>query len=113
MRAILAAIAAAGGAPYRVGGAVRDAVAGHAFKDIDVEVFGLLADALIDILKRFGRVDTVGVAFGVIKLTTQQGDYDFSLPRRDNKRGQSHRDFTIEVDLAMPSKRRPPGVTSP
>jgi tRNA nucleotidyltransferase (CCA-adding enzyme) len=101
IRAILAAIATAGGAPYCVGGAVRDAVAGHAFKDIDVEVFGLLADALIDILKRFGQVDTVGMAFGVIKLTTQQGDYDFSLPRRDNKRGQSHRDFTIEVDLAM------------
>jgi tRNA nucleotidyltransferase (CCA-adding enzyme) len=101
MRTILAAIAAAGGVPYRVGGAVRDAVAGQAPKDVDVEVFGLLTDALIDVLKRFGRVDTVGMAFGVIKLTTQERTYDFSLPRRDNKRGQSHRDFMIEVDLTM------------
>src|SRR5690606_19651140 len=45
-----------------------------------------------------GKVDCVGKSFGVIKLSTDEGDFDFSLPRRENKVGVSHKDFEVIVD---------------
>src|SRR5216684_1841584 len=52
-----------------VGGAVRDALLGHDAKDIDVEVYGVSYDRLAEILSTHGRVDLVGISFGVIKFT--------------------------------------------
>lgn len=98
---IVEAIEDAGGAAYVVGGSVRDALCGHAPKDIDSEVYGIDADRLVAILERFGRVDVVGVSFGVIKLRAGDDDFDFSLPRRDSKVAAGHRGFMVEVDPGM------------
>ena len=69
-----------------VGGAVRDSILGYQSKDIDIEVYGINYDNLTKILGPYGKVDLVGKAFGVIKLTDGTGqDYDFSIPRRDSK----------------------------
>jgi len=99
---IIRAIVASGGEPFEVGGCVRDRLLGTPGKDIDIEVFRLDAGQLAAILEPFGRVDTVGVSFGVIKLKTHEGiEFDFTLPRRENKTGSGHRGFTVEVDHTM------------
>ena len=97
--AIARAVDTAGGRALAVGGYVRDRLLGQESKDHDVEVFGLELDALQAILGRFGRVLTVGRAFGVLRLADL--DVDFSLPRRDNKVGPGHRGFDVEVDPSL------------
>ena len=68
-------------------------------KDYDVECFGIAYDAMAADLKQWGRTDLVGKSFGVIKLTTRSGlDYDFAIPRRDNKTGIGHKGFEVEFD---------------
>jgi tRNA nucleotidyltransferase (CCA-adding enzyme) len=100
--AILEDIVAAGGRPYEVGGCVRDRLVGAACKDIDIEVFQMKPEILTAILSKFGKVDCVGVSFGVIKLNTSDGmEYDFTLPRRESKSGSGHRGFIVEVDHSM------------
>lgn len=98
MNHILEAITKAGGDPIKVGGCVRDKLLGLESKDIDIEVFGLSAEDLCNVLRQFGKVGIVGESFGVIKLTTEEDNFDFSLPRRDNKTGRGHRGFQIKVD---------------
>jgi len=88
-----------------VGGAVRDAFLGNKSKDIDVEVYGANYESLVKMLKQYGRVDIVGQAFGVIKFVDKDGnDYDFSVPRRDNKIGKGHRGFEMEFDPSIQPK---------
>jgi len=100
--AILKDIVAAGGRPYEVGGCVRDRIVGVACKDVDIEVFQMKPDVLTAILSKFGKVDCVGVSFGVIKLNTSDGmEYDFTVPRRESKSGSGHRGFIVEVDHSM------------
>ena len=95
---ILSDISNAGGRALIVGGAVRDSLLGISPKDIDFEVYGLSYDQLNDILQKYGKVDLVGKAFGVIKFVGQDGsDFDFSLPRKDSKSGVGHKDFNVEV----------------
>lgn len=99
---ILHEIASAGGRPYEVGGCVRDRILGFPSKDVDIEVFGLSAETISRVLEPFGRVNQVGVSFGVIKLRLPDGDeLDFTLPRRENKSGRGHRGFIVEVDHTM------------
>lgn len=85
-----------------VGGAVRDALIGAQSKDIDIEVYGISYDELLEYLKKYGDVNLVGKAFGVIKYTDNEGnDYDFSIPRRDSKVDSSStrgRGFVSEFD---------------
>jgi tRNA nucleotidyltransferase (CCA-adding enzyme) len=84
------------------GGAVRDALLGHPPKDIDIEVYGIGYDALVDFLAAHGRVDLVGKSFGVVKFRASGGDSaDFSIPRRDSKTGSSHKDFAITFDASI------------
>ncbi len=93
-----------------IGGSVRDMLLDVPSKDIDIEVFGLDADELVGILSQFGKVDAVGKSFGVLKVQMKGKDYDFSLPRRENKEGRGHKGFMVAVDpnmsLAEASKRR-------
>lgn len=90
---------------YLVGGGVRDWILGVPVKDFDVEVYGLSMDRLASVLSRHGRVDLVGKAFGVLKLSHPSGDvWDFSLPRRDSKSGVGHRGFEVEVDPALDTR---------
>ncbi len=102
LKKIVEALSEAGGIAYEVGGCVRDQLLGHANKDLDIEVFHLDASTLSKILSRFGRVNEVGVSFGVIKLRTRQGEeLDFTMPRRESKVGRGHRGFQVEVDHTL------------
>ena len=98
IKAIAEAIAAAGGRPIVVGGFVRDLCLGIDAKDMDIEVFGLALENLEAVLARFGRVRRVGRAFGVLRLDGRGVHAEFSLPRRDSKRGPGHRGFDVQVD---------------
>ncbi len=101
--ALFDAVRAAGGRPYLVGGAVRDALFGLEIpdQDYDVEVFGLPVDRLEAVLREVGVVDAVGQSFRVFKLSRVAGvagAVDVSLPRRDSKVGPGHRGIAVEGD---------------
>ncbi len=105
VRGLVAALSAAGGRPYVVGGAVRDALLGLPSTDYDVEVFGLAPDRLAEVLATVGRVDAVGQAFRVFKLSGLAGvpgAVDVSLPRRDSKVGPGHRGIAVHGDPELP-----------
>ena len=111
MRRLLEALRDAGGRPYLVGGAVRDALLGQPHKDLDIEVFGLALPRLKEALARVGRVDTVGEAFTVFKvsgLDGADGAVDVSLPRRDSKAGPGHRGIAVtgDPDLSLEEAAR-------
>jgi tRNA nucleotidyltransferase (CCA-adding enzyme) len=104
---LMEAIRAAGGRPYVVGGAVRDALLDlHVEEqDYDVEVFGLATESLETVLSEAGRVDAVGQSFRVFKVTGLEGvagAVDVSLPRRDSKVGPGHRGIAVEGDPHLP-----------
>jgi tRNA nucleotidyltransferase (CCA-adding enzyme) len=87
---------------YLVGGCVRDALLGRPVENVDVEAYDVSEPALARALSRWGRVDTVGRSFGVLKLTTGDGQVvDFTLPRRDSKVRPGHRGFTVAVDPGL------------
>jgi tRNA nucleotidyltransferase (CCA-adding enzyme) len=101
------ALRAAGGRPYVVGGAVRDALFGLPVREYDLEVFALPADALRAVLSRLGRVNVAGEAFTVFKLSGLaglEGSVDVSLPRRDSKVGPGHRGIAVTGDPALSLK---------
>ena len=97
--------------PILVGGCVRDFFLDFENKDYDIEVFGLSSlEDLEQILKEFGDVNLVGKSFGILKLSTQKMEYDFSFPRLETKTKQGHKGFDILVDgnldFKEASKRR-------
>ncbi len=104
---VLDACRAAGGRPLIVGGSVRDAVlARHRGgvlipKDVDIEVYDAEPAALARELSAVGRVDEVGVSFGVLKVVCGGEDFDVSLPRTDSKVGSGHRGFEVRVDHGL------------
>jgi len=94
-----------------VGGAVRDTLLGLPHEDLDVEVFGLPLPDLKEALARVGRVDVVGEAFTVFKvsgLEGAEGAVDVSLPRRDSKAGPGHRGIAVtgDPDLSLEEAAR-------
>jgi len=91
----------AGGRALLVGGAVRDHLLGQASKDLDLEVFGLEPTEIERILRRHGKVNTVGRAFGVFKVRLGRHEIDVSLPRRDSKVGPGHRGIAVKGDPSM------------
>ena len=95
---IAVAVRDAGGRALIVGGWVRDQLMGRESKDVDVEVYGIPANRLRQLLEPFGRVEAVGESFQVYKV----GDIDVSLPRRESKSGRGHRGFEVTGDPAMP-----------
>lgn len=85
--------------PVLVGGCVRDFFLGIEVKDYDIEVYGLdTIETLENILSTFGRVNLVGKSFGIVKLSTDKMEYDFSFPRLENKIGDGHRGFEVSLD---------------
>jgi tRNA nucleotidyltransferase (CCA-adding enzyme) len=87
-----------------VGGFVRDAVLGLKPKDADMEVYGVGAKRLEEVLNKLfpDRVNAVGRAFGVFKINVGEGlEFDVSIPRRESKTGRGHRGFSIEGDPGM------------
>jgi len=83
-----------GGRALIVGGWVRDRLMGRSCKDVDLEVYGLPADRLKDVLGAFGNVNTVGESFTVYKVA----GVDVSLPRRESRVGRGHRGFEVIGD---------------
>jgi len=88
-----------------VGGAVRDALLGIEPKDIDIEVYNITFKELGKLLWKFGEVNFVGKEFGVIKFKPRWSDtgleYDFSVPRKENRIGVGHKDFKVTFDKDM------------
>ena len=111
---IAQAVRDAGGRALVVGGWVRDHLLGVRSKDVDIEVFGLEVERLEALLTGFGGVHAIGRAFGVLRVGGI--DIDFSLPRRDSKRGPGHRGFDVEpdptLDFAEAARRRDLTVNS-
>ena len=97
-RAIAEAVRAASGRAIVVGGFVRDRLLGLEAKDLDIEVFGIPAERLPELVAPFGRVQAVGQSFPVFKV----GPIDVSLPRRESKTGRGHKGFTVHGDPRLP-----------
>lgn len=103
-----------GQTPIIVGGAVRDAILGKKPKDIDIEVYNISMENLQAILNKYGKVDEVGKAFGILKfipykegttdLVELEEPFDFSIPRRENKTGVGYKGFTTEFDTSITIK---------
>ena len=87
-----------GGRALLVGGCVRDELMGRPPKDWDLEVYGIAAERLRELLDQFGSVNVVGEAFTVYKLGA---NLDISVPRRERKTGRGHRAFFVEGDPGM------------
>ncbi|HWF84439.1 MAG TPA: hypothetical protein VG222_06320, partial [Vicinamibacterales bacterium] len=104
--AIASAARDAGGRALVVGGWVRDRLMGIDSADLDLEVFGVPAVRLHELLGTFGRVEAVGESFQVYKI----GGIDVSLPRHDSKAGRGHRGFVVagdpEMTIADAARRR-------
>ncbi|MCR4313672.1 MAG: HD domain-containing protein [Candidatus Uhrbacteria bacterium] len=91
-----------GGRALLVGGSVRDEVLGKPSKDFDIEVYGIDPAKLENILAKHGRVDSVGRAFGVLKLLPVGGfDLDVSIPRKDSKVREGDGRFDVDFDPDM------------
>ena len=99
------AVREAGGRIYMVGGTLRDFLLGKAYKDLDLLVTGLPQDHLTRLLRRRGRVQRVGQAFGVLKFLPREwgGEpIDIALPRVETSTGVGHRDFEVTFDHTLP-----------
>ena len=88
---------AEGGRALVVGGWVRDRLLSRPSKDVDVEVYGIEAERLRQLLTTIGPVNTVGESFTVYKVE----EVDVALPRRESKVGRGHRAFAVVGDPAM------------
>jgi len=102
---------AEGAFPVVVGGYVRDALLGIASKDIDIEVYSIPSlETLQQILSPYGSVNIVGKSFGVLKMTIEGYDIDFSLPRTESKKAPGHKGFEImlssQLDFTTAALRR-------
>ena len=85
-----------GGHTYYVGGFVRDALIGRENKDVDIEVHGITPACLEEILDSVGQRLSMGESFGIFGLKGYS--LDIAMPRKEEVRGQGHRDFDIFVD---------------
>ena len=99
------AVREAGGRVYMVGGTLRDVLLGKICKDFDLLVTGLPQTDLMRLLRRRGRVQRVGQAFGVLKFRPREWDgspIDVALPRVETSTGVGHRDFEVAFDHTLP-----------
>jgi putative nucleotidyltransferase with HDIG domain len=96
------------GSLYAVGGRVRDELrAGFegihpSGKDMDYLVAGVPIDELRRRLSQLGRVDVVGAAFAILKLSVDGRTVDVGLPRRELSVGHGHRDFEVQSGPDIP-----------
>lgn len=78
---------------YVVGGFVRDLIIGEESKDLDIEVYGLTYNEILNKLQPHFKLNVVGKSFGVMKL--HDHNVDVSIPRFERKTGDKHQDFLI------------------
>lgn len=97
-----------GGTVYYVGGTVRDELLDRPNKDIDVEIHDISVEQTTKVLSKYGKVDNIGAAFGILMLKGL--DVDFAFPRSEQLNGDKHTDFDVTVDPYLPvdkaAKRR-------
>lgn len=97
--------------PILVGGYVRDALIGRSTSDLDIELYGVTSlEELEQLLKPFGKLNAVGKSFGVLKLSHEGYQIDFSPPRSESKHAPGHKGFEVkwfsELDFAAAARRR-------
>ena len=91
--------------PMIIGGYIRDYLLNISSKDIDIELYGVSSLKKIEkILQEFGNINSVGKSFGVCKLSYENLDLDFSLPRMDSKISSGHSGFNIKIDKNLSFK---------
>lgn len=80
-------------------------------KDYDIEVYNI--DCLTQLestLEKYGRVVHAGKSFGVLKLNCENYEFDFALPRTEEKIGLGHQGFEVvtngNLDFKIASLRR-------
>ena len=95
-REVARLVAEKGGRTFYVGGYVRDALIHRENKDVDIEVHGISPKCLEDILDTLGQRMTIGESFGIFGLKGHS--LDIAMPRKEEVRGQGHKDFDIFVD---------------
>lgn len=97
----------AGGKIYSVGGAVRDGLLNKPSKDLDLLITGLPLDKLEQILSKYGKVDSVGKSFGIIKFNTPKtGELDIAIPRTERPTGQGgYQGFEVTSDHNLPIEK--------
>jgi tRNA nucleotidyltransferase (CCA-adding enzyme) len=85
-----------GAKPILVGGCVRDHFLNLQIKDYDIEVFHIEDfETLKKYLEPFGKVKLVGKSYGVLKLSIDDEEYDFALPRVEKKIAKGHKGFEV------------------
>ena len=96
------------GSLYAVGGRVRDELRAEIeglnlpAKDLDYVVTGLPLAEIEHRLAGIGRVDLVGAAFAVLKVTIDRTTVDIALPRRERSTGHGHRQFDVQSGPDIP-----------
>lgn len=85
-----------GGRTFYVGGFVRDALLHKENKDVDIEVHGVSPQCLEEILDSLGQRMVMGESFGIFGLKGYS--LDIAMPRKEEVRGQGHKDFDVFVD---------------
>ena len=95
-REVARLVAEKGGRAFYVGGFVRDALIHRENKDVDIEVHGISPRDLEEILDSLGQRMAMGESFGIFGLKGYA--LDIAMPRKEEARGQGHKDFDIFVD---------------
>lgn len=95
-RVVAEQVARQGGRTFFVGGFVRDRLLNRENKDVDIEVHGVTPKCLEEILDNLGQRLTIGESFGIFNLKGYS--LDIAMPRKEQLRGQGHKDFDIFVD---------------
>ena len=89
-------VAQSGGRTFYVGGLVRDHLLGIENKDIDIEIHGVPAEKLKEILSGLGEVTVMGASFGIFGL--RHYEVDIAMPRMESAIGRGHKDFEVITD---------------
>jgi tRNA nucleotidyltransferase (CCA-adding enzyme) len=97
LKNMVTALGEAGGRCLLAGGGVIDHTLGLEIKDWDIEVYNLTYQQVLDVLSRFGTPGLVGKSFGVVKMRKNHVEYDFSIPRKDNRVGKGHKGFAVDL----------------
>ena len=101
---------------FVVGGTIRDYYIYNRVdvdRDIDLVVLDHTYEEIEKKLRPFGKTNTVGKSFAVVKFTRDGKIFDISLPRKDAKLdplSNSHKNFIVEsgpqINLVEDLKRR-------
>lgn len=113
LKNMVSALGQAGGRCLLAGGGVIDHTLGLEIKDWDIEIYNLTYQQVLDVLSRFGTPGLVGKSFGVVKMRKNRIEYDFSIPRKDNRIGKGHKGFAVDLlpDLSPEEASRRRDIT--